>query len=308
MKGVVLPRDAGAHAVDYEWWYAHGYLHNEAKHQYGFMFSFFKFDAAVVKKFFPQFSWYPARQLFFLHLGLTDITAQTHHFDEFLFAPIVGHTGAARKKVNVFYGPNHLREEGDRRLHLAMRHHRKKIHLHFFDLKGPVLHGHKGVLTFPKLGSPFYYSHPRLLVEGSMENNGEKRLEFVSGSAWVDHQWGDFARHQPFLSWNWAGIQLEDGSELMIYEVFLEDGKSRGVKATYFSRAEKTRVVSASWHPLRTWRSPKSKVRYPIDHELRIPALKLALRLHADVDDQEMHSSFFNYWEGACSVVGTHAG
>lgn len=308
MKGVVLPRDAGVHSVDYEWWYAHGYLHNEAGHQLGFMFSFFKFDAATVKRFFPQFAWYPGRVLYELHLGLTDITAQAHHFDEYLFAPILGHTGAARKKINVYYGPNHLKQVEDRKFHLSMRHHRKNIHLHFFDLKGPLLHGTAGNLSFPKVGTTQYYSHPRLTVEGSMQNNGDKHVEFVSGSAWIDHQWGNFAPNQTFLFWTWAGIQLDDGTELMIYEVFLEDGKSRGVRATYFGPNGQRRTVTASWHPLRSWQSPKTKVMYPVDYALKIPGLKLDVTLNADVKDQEMHSSFFNYWEGSCSVVGTRAG
>src|SRR3972149_10791398 len=82
-----------AHAADYEWWYAHGYLTNEAERQYGFMYAFFKFRKETVAQYFPQLRAFPGHTLFQLHLGLTDITAGTHHADELTFLPWLGHIG-----------------------------------------------------------------------------------------------------------------------------------------------------------------------------------------------------------------------
>jgi predicted secreted hydrolase len=314
-KGVSFPRDERAHPVDYEWWYVHGYLENEAGRHFGFMFSFFKFKSEVVKKFFPQFSFYPSGTIYQLQLGVTDITGQRHHFDEMTFIPWLGRTGVSRRRLNIFYGPNKLVKTGPRRYELFMRHHQRQLHLHFYDQKGPVLHGRNGILTFPKLGSTTYYSLPRMTVHGAFErlpsigtDGGKTDPEFVRGSAWMDHQWGDFVQQQPFLFWNWAGIQLEDGSEIMIYEGFLMDGKSHGVKGTFFGRDGHKKNIEIVWRPARVWQSPKNKTRYPIDFEITIPVLKMHLRLHADMNDQEMNSAFFSYWEGACSVTGKKSG
>lgn len=317
-RSVRLPKDAHAHRAQYEWWYAHGYLENEVGRRYGFMFCFFKFDTETIKRFFPQFKVYPGRILYQVNLGLTDTTAQTHHFDEFTYVPWPGRVGASRFGLNVYYGPNHLKQIGPRRYELKLQHHRRQLHLHLYDRKGPVLHGTNGVLSFPKVGSTVYYSHPRMTVHGSFENShfgmdksraqSKHEVEFVRGSGWIDHQWGDFADGQPFMFWNWAGIQLDDGSEIMVYDPFLPDGKSHGPKATWFGPKGERRVVRAVWRPRATWRSAKSGITYPVDHEIELPDLDTKLRLTADVRDQEMFSSFFKYWEGACSVTGTRAG
>lgn len=307
-SSVRLPRDRGAHRAQYEWWYAHGYLENEAGHRYGFMFCFFKFDADSVKKYFPKFKPYPAKTIYQVSLGLTDVTRQTHHSDEHVFVPWPGHVGAKHRKLDVFYGHNRLRQIGPRRYDLRMQHHKRQLHLHFFDRKGPVLHGDHGLLDFDKLGSTLYYSHPRLTVHGAFEPDDQgKEVEFVRGSGWLDHQWGDFTDSQPMLFWNWAGIQLDDGSELMVYEPFGADGKGAKPKATWFGVNGASKTVDAIWKHGSTWTSPKSGVTYPSEHRIEIPSLDMALDLHADVHDQEMHSSFFKYWEGACSVTGKRA-
>ncbi|MFO0704907.1 MAG: lipocalin family protein [Candidatus Andersenbacteria bacterium] len=310
-RSVRLPRDEHAHRVQYEWWYAHGYLENEAGRRYGFMLCFFKFDAATIKRFFPQFKPYPAKMLYQMTLGLTDVTGQTHHFDEHTFVPWPGHVGARRfGKLNVFFGHNHLRRVAPNRFSLSMQHHHRHLRLHFYDRKGPVLHGTRGVLSFPKSGSTVYYSHPRLTVHGAFEAagpEGKKEAEFVRGSGWIDHQWGDFAADQPFSFWNWTGIQLDDGSELMVYEPFLPDGTSAGCKVTWFGPKGERKVTKGIWKPGSHWTSPKSKITYPIDHQISVPALDLELTLRADVRDQEMYSSFFKYWEGSCSVIGKRA-
>ena len=305
MQRVVrLPKDRGAHRAHYEWWYAHGYLENEAGNHYGFMCSFFKFDTKTVARFFPQLKAYPTKTLYRINLGITDISGQVHHFDEYTFVPWPGRVGAAKRSLNVYYGSNHIKQIGPKRFDLQMQHHHRQLHLHFFDRKGPVMHGVNGRLGFGKLGSTMYYSHPRLTVHGSFDTETRDEPEFVRGSAWLDHQWGDFTEGQPFLYWNWAGIQLDDGSELMVYEPFTADGKAAAAKATWFGPRGEVKSLKAVWTPLSSWTSPKTKVRYPAEHQIDLPDLKLKLVMRADMHDQEMFSSFFKYWEGSCSVIG----
>jgi predicted secreted hydrolase len=101
------------------------------------------------------------------------------------------------------------------------------------------------------------------------------------------------------------GVQLDDGGTLMLFEFFDDTGRERALRGSYLSPQGQRRTVTARVRPLHLWRSGKTGVRYPVDHEVEVPALHLSIRTHADVRDQEMHSVFFNYWEGACSVTGT---
>jgi predicted secreted hydrolase len=298
---VRLPRDEHRHDVDYEWWYAHGYLQNEVGHQWGFMFSFFKIKTAAAKRIQPSAGMYPSRQVYMLHLGLTDITRQRHTFAEHFFVPWLGHSGVSPFGLNVYFGPNRLTHIGKQRYELRMHSHGTTIHLHLFDQKGPVVHGQDGSVRVKSHGESLYYSQPRMIVEGSIENRG---TQFVHGSAWLDHQWGDFVRRHPQLFWSWAGVQFNNGAELMLFDLFGEDGKTKYSKGTWFSPEGKRRVVSVSLRPTRSWQSSKSGVRYPTDFRVDVPALKLSFTMHADMQDQEMPSTYVTYWEGACSVIG----
>ncbi|MFO0702823.1 MAG: lipocalin-like domain-containing protein [Candidatus Andersenbacteria bacterium] len=306
--GVRFPRDERAHDVDYEWWYVHGYLGNEAGHRFAFMYCFFKFKRDAVARYFPQLRSYPARTLYTLDLGLTDVAAQTHHADELIFLPWLGHTRVGRLRFGVRLGANWLRKLTRQRYALHLEHHQRRIDLHLFDQQGAVLHGRDGVLGVRGFGETLYYSQPRLRAEGRLELP-DGSAEYVHGNAWIDHQWGDFLPEQPFMFWTWIGAQLDDGSTLMLFQFFGATGRVIAVRGTWTGAAGRRRTFTdATLTPLHTWRSGKSDVRYPVDVELAVPALRLLVRLHADVRDQEMHSSFFSYWEGACTVVGMHAG
>ena len=54
----------------------------------------------------------------------------------------------------------------------------------------PLLHGEDGWIDFGPAGSSYYHSRPRMAATGEIEVAGEV-LE-VEGTAWYDHQWGDF--------------------------------------------------------------------------------------------------------------------
>ncbi len=250
---------------------------------------------------------YPGKTIYQLHMGFTDITKQTHHFDEQTFVPALGRVGMGKKGAHAFFGANKLIQKDSNRYDLHMEHHNQKIHLHLYDQKGPVMHGKGGEVKINKKGSTFYYSHPRLAVEGRLDMlDTAESTQFVHGSAWLDHQWGDFLTHQPFLYWTWIAVQLDNNEELMIFEFFDENGAPQGQSATWFDKNKKSRAVKAKIVPTQNWVSTKTKVEYPIDYEIKVPALKLHLKLAADMFDQEMHSSWFSYWEGAATVTGTH--
>ena len=61
-----------------------------------------------------------------------------------------------------------------------------------------------------------YASIPRMTLEGTVAGSP------VLGEAWFDHQWGTYAwfaaegRGRQVLGWDWFGINLDDGSDLLL--------------------------------------------------------------------------------------------
>lgn len=147
-----------------------------------------------------------------------------------------------------------------------------------------------------------------------MQVEGTLRLDApvaVKGSVWFDHQWGDF---QPLkLGWDWFSIQLEDGSDVMVYQV--RDQAQRPVLASgTFSKAGLDTLLGPgdfALRPLRTWKSPTTGTAYAIAWQLEIPSKGLRVELQPVVDSCEFDgrdSTLMTYWEGAMRVAGTHAG
>ena len=46
----------------------------------------------------------------------------------------------------------------------------------------------------------------------------------LTGTAWFDHEWGPGALPEAAAGWDWFAIQLDDGSELMLYRMRTKDG------------------------------------------------------------------------------------
>ncbi|MEE8517860.1 MAG: lipocalin-like domain-containing protein [Dehalococcoidia bacterium] len=92
----------------------------------------------------------------------------------------------------------------------------------------PLLHDDDGLVDFGPAGISYYYTRPRLEVSGTLSTADGGTIA-VTGLGWLDKQWGDF---EPVaLSWDWASIQLDDGTDLMLSRLF--EGKERKVLTLY---------------------------------------------------------------------------
>ena len=68
---------------------------------------------------------------------------------------------------------------------------------------------------------------PRAAVTGRLAVAGVERE--VAGSAWLDHQWGDWIYADPgddcpHPMWNYYGVLLDDGRSLVVYETRRPEG------------------------------------------------------------------------------------
>ena len=276
-RRLVFPRDHGAHPdFRIEWWYVTGWLGNER----GFQITFFRGrpedESANPSRFTP-------RQVLFAHAALSDPAHGRLRHDQRAARQGFALAGAELERTSVWID--------DWRLSLEENLYRARIAARDFDLQlefetqnPPLLQGDSG---FSRKGhrpheASYYYSRPQLAASGTV--NGRA----VSGTAWLDHEWSSAYLAPEAAGWDWCGINLADGGSLMAFRM-----RAKGGGVHYAP-------PGVSFEPLRTWRSPRTGVEYPVSMRVRTPAAEL--RLEPLMDDQELDSRASTgtlYWEGA---------
>ena len=66
---------------------------------------------------------------------------------------------------------------------------------------------------FGEAGGSYSYSRPRMAATGSVTIEGQRLA--ITGSAWFDHQWGDFISVGGG-GWDWFAVNLADGTDLTL--------------------------------------------------------------------------------------------
>jgi hypothetical protein len=131
----------------------------------------------------------------------------------------------------------------------------------------------------------------------------------VTGQAWFDHQWGYTAGDLLInTGWNWFGLQLEDGRELLINEFRTnKTGETFSPMANLIEQDGRLRhTANLAIQPSNYWRSPSTGVFYPLEWDIAIPDFKITLNVTADFYQQEMPAiaPLQAIWEGACTFTG----
>ncbi|WP_102125467.1 lipocalin family protein [Deinococcus planocerae] len=274
------PADLGARNAATEWWYVSGYLPES-----GLAFHWAQFK--VNYRGIPYHAG---------HVAVTDLRTGKLNFLEneaqrtrFGFPPLRVEQGGWRLVQD---GQNYQLQAGPLNLTLT-------------PLKGPVVHppGYSGT---PEVGRLYYQSITRLDVKGTVALPGGETRE-ARGLVWLDHQWGD---QQPGAQarWDWFGLHLSDGSDLMLYRVRNNEGQVVQVAASRVDAQGVAREVpNVVMTPGRVYRSPSGR-DYVLDWEVQ--AGDLTLTLNAVRDEQELLSrnTSVAYWEGPVRGTGTLAG
>ena len=310
-----FPRDHAAHP-DYriEWWYYTGNLSTREGRRFGYQLTFFRVgvDPNPVNP-----SQWTVRDLHMAHLAITDIDGGVHRVAERLNRTGVGWAGASTDRLDV-WNENWRVTASDRTHRLqamdANQSGRLLLDLRLDSDMEPVLHGDQG---FSQKGEDIgnashYYSFTRLTTQGRLEVDGE--AFDVTGISWMDHEFGSSFLEADQAGWDWFSIQLNDGTDLMVYTLRGLDGRadirSSGTVVTSEGITHlKSDDVRLS--PRRRWISSVSGAAYPVDWHIDIPSLGLKLEVSAAIDAQELvtaQSTGVTYWEGAVGATGTHDG
>src|SRR5262245_6104940 len=131
----------------------------------------------------------------------------------------------------------------------------------------------------------------------------------------MDHEWFTHQLDASQVGWDWFSIQLEDGRDLMLFQLRTKTGSidpnSSGTWVDARGAGRRLDARDFSLEPARAWVSPKSKARYPVSWRIRVPSLGLDLHCDATLDGQELISADSagpSYWEGAVRYTGSAAG
>ena len=298
-----FPRDEGSHPeFRLEWWYITGWL-EAANRPLGFQVTFFR-ARPDLKHDNP--SAFTPRQIMIAHAALSDpaqgrlVHAQRAAREGFALA------GADTGRTQVWIDDWRLRQDG-RTYRATIPAGDFSFDLELDAVQPHLLQGENGLSRkgpAPESAS-YYYSIPHLRVNGLLTHGG--KVQRVTGSAWLDHEWSSRYMEQDAVGWDWIGINLSDGAALMAFRMrdqqggsFWAGGALRRADGSLRAFApEEVRFV-----PGRAWRSARTGASYPVAWIVRAGDLQLAIEpLFDDQEHDTRASSGTIYWEGAVRAL-----
>ncbi|HSF69279.1 MAG TPA: lipocalin-like domain-containing protein, partial [Nitrospira sp.] len=223
-----FPRDHGSHpAYRTEWWYYTGHLQSTNGRTFGFELTFFRRGVPPEDiKTLP--SKWSVKDLYLAHFAVTDITGKRFHFSEKFSREGLGKAGADESRLRVWIDDWRAETPTEQSAaHILTAHDETHaLALTLQPTKPLVTHGAAGISRKGReVGqASHYYSFTRLATTGSLTIDGE-RFE-VSGTSWMDHEFGSAELGSDQVGWDWFSIQLEDDTELMLYRMRRKDGSS----------------------------------------------------------------------------------
>ncbi|APD09897.1 MULTISPECIES: lipocalin family protein [Thermus] len=278
------PKDWDPKPAPLEWWYASGHAE-----PYAFHFAFFKAYAPPSYRILglpgSLFGAFHAA-----HLALTDLRTGERRFLEVSDQDLLAPRGRAEPGPRLEVGGWRLEREGEDFRLLA-----GPLDLFFQPQKPPVVHppGYSGTEA---TGRMYYQSYTRVRASGRIL--GEK----AEGEAWLDHQWGEQLSGVQ-ATWDWFGLHLSDGSELMAYQVKDAQGQVVQVLGSRMDPLGWVEALDLAFVPLEVWRSPSGRV-YTLAWRLEGPALSLTLRPLFREGEILSRTTRVAYWEGPVAGEG----
>jgi predicted secreted hydrolase len=313
-----FPRDHFSHtSFKTEWWYYTGNLETDEGRRFGFELTFFRY--AITEE--GGDSDWEIRDLYLAHLTLSDIEGRQFFKTDRLNRRGPGLAGADAEQSRIWNGNWEVQwlkpELENGRQSLKAYTDDFALELTLTPAKPPVVHGVDGVSRKAQGEgkASHYISFTRLEATGSVTLEDE---DFpVTGLAWMDHEFSTDSLGPGQTGWDWMSIQLDDGSELMLYRMRRADGSEDPYSSGTYIDAE-GRARHLEWSQIRMspiegsrWKSPSTGGVYPLRWRVEVPDLRIRLDCSTDLKDQEVVSKRQvgpSYWEGAVNFRGERAG
>lgn len=302
-RELLFPRDHGSHPeFRVEWWYITG-LVQSGQDVLGFQITFFR---ARPERQTENPSRYAPNQILIAHAALSDPRRRRLLHAQRIARAGFGLAQALEGRTAVWIDDWRLEQAGNGyRMHLP-----PDPFGYDFTLtrtQPPMLNGDAGYSRKgprPESAS-YYYSVPHLAVSGTVVQDG--RADRVTGKAWLDHEWSSSLLDERAQGWDWIGIHLDDGGALMAFRIRARDGATLWAGATLRDAAGVQRTYEPheiAFEPVRTWQSPRTGARYPVDWRVTVGPAQYAVRTLMEDQEQDARSTTGTvYWEGAVEVL-----
>jgi predicted secreted hydrolase len=313
---IELPRDDAPHDRLTEWWYYTGHLAAVDGPTFGFEFVIFRAERGA----FPV-TWAS-------HLALTEEVGDRFLYDQRTEvgrqvdrSALAGSTGFDLAITGLEPGQPAAASSaepwtmagagGSDRLHAISSDGGFGIDLGLRATKPAVFHNGDGWIDFGPAGGSYYYSRTAMDAVGSVILDGVHLT--VSGTAWFDHQWGDFISVGGG-GWDWFAVNLADGTDLTLSLVRDADGTYPLIYGTVVAADGRASHLDRDAFSVRVtghWTSPVTGATYPAGWAIDVPSLGLAISLTPTVAAQELDTRATTgvvYWEGSQVVRATRDG
>jgi predicted secreted hydrolase len=304
------PRDHHVHPeFRSEWWYF-----TPDSRRFGYQLTFFR-QGIRPPNAVPARSRFIVSDLKFAHFTITDVASGEFYFAQRFSRGAFGEAGFGLRESKeriAWLEDWSLSELPDGRFQIHAQNAGQILDLELHSPKPWVIHGRNGLSEKAEGGghASHYYSGTRLRASGRLSVGGGSFD--VSGDSWFDHEWATNQLTPDQAGWDWFSLQLDDGSELMLYRLRKKDGSfDLASSGTFIEANGQSRHLLISEMEViatRRWHSARSGGDYPIAWKLRIPALALDLTVTTPVENQELVLQPVTYWEGLVDAVGTRSG
>jgi len=313
-----FPRDHGAHLqFQTEWWYVTGEVEDASGSQFGYQLTIFRRGLSAGNVAVGD----NPRHVLAAHFAVADLSKKSFSHASRLRRLDGNLAFADHQKLHCFVEDWEIQQLQDGTIDVRASDAASEISIQFQlnAKKDAVLHGKNGYSQKgPDPGNASaYVSWTRLATRGTLQIGG-KNLN-ITGESWFDHEWGTSQLSSGVVGWDWFGLRLDDGRELMIYGLRRADGtyliQSGGTIIDKSGKARSLTFEDYEMKPLAHWTSPATKGKYPIRWRIQIPekiaGQKMELEASARIDNAELDTSNSTgviYWEGPVRVEGTHRG
>jgi predicted secreted hydrolase len=319
VRPFVFPADHGPHpAFKAEWWYVTGNVRatDGTDRRFGIQFTVFRSALVPDTAASARPSDWASNQLYMAHVAIGDIAAERFYDAERFARGAAGLAGASAEPVEAFLGPIRLSQVGADAsgavpLRITGEADGAAFDLTARPLKPVVLQGDRG-LSQKGAGAgnaSYYYAQTRMATEGTVTLPDGEAVP-VEGLTWLDREWSTSALGPGQVGWDWFALHLDDGRDLMLYQLRQADGTKDPLSEGSLVAPDgaKTRLDAGEFElePVETWESPSGGA-YPTRWRVRVPGAGLDLEVAATFDAQELDATI-RYWEGAVDVSGSGSG
>jgi predicted secreted hydrolase len=299
---ISFPIDEGHHTAEpIEWWYTAGHLTgSQSGKTYTYMLTYFYYPASSYGGFRILNITDEATGLFYQDAKFVRYTTlSTSHLD--IQASVTGggsefwitKIDSQNKLIPFEYSINAASPAGS-------------LQLDYISTKRPLILADSGYLKQGLANYTYYYSQTTNQVSGKLTLNGI--TENVTGTSWIDRQYGDFDRLMG-EKYEWFFLQLSNGMDINVWNVFTSDNKLPAnskyrILSSYVN--DNTQYTTSDFKIERlgfNW-MPDSQMCYSNKWRLTSAINKIDITFSTRQNNNEVRYPF-RFFEGATDVSGT---